>query len=144
VKIAYYILLFCLLLSCDESAIRTVDCRKFTIDIPKNWTYEEGYTWGLMSGMVTMTDGQKASLTIDTPADGWIADAGTHNIVLELIDNKQARVFSPKSFQEGTTGVYIDSLYASRTWAFIMRAENLSQRNQELLLAAIRTLNFKD
>jgi hypothetical protein len=142
IRRALYLLPAWLLLSCDESVTKTVDSGQFTMEIPKNWKYEGRSTFGLMSAAVVMTDGQEAQLTMNTPDNYLNVDQGTHQIVFEMIDGKRAKLIIPKSLQEGTTGVYFDSLSVNRTWAFLMSGRDLTPRNHELLLQTMRSLKF--
>lgn len=65
--------------------------------------------------------------------------------IFVTIDNKRAKIVSPKKYEQGTTGVYFDSLWVRESGIdrFQLNGNNLKEQNQKALLTAIRTIKFK-
>lgn len=61
-----------------------------------------------------------------------------------IIDGRKAKLVKPKRSGEGTTGIYIDSLWeaGSDKDRFEMHGINLKPGNEKLFLEAIKTLKF--
>jgi hypothetical protein len=61
-----------------------------------------------------------------------------------IIDRKKAKIVRPKKSGQGITGVYIDSLWTSGSGVdkFQLNGQDLNNKNERLLLQAIRTLKF--
>jgi hypothetical protein len=80
--------------------------------------------------------------TIDTvDIDKFLRDSVTWT----TIDNRKAKLVQPKKSGRGTTGVYIDSLWAagSDIDKFEINGQNLKPDNERLFIQAIKTLRFK-
>jgi hypothetical protein len=60
------------------------------------------------------------------------------------INHYKAKLITPKKAGLGTTGVYIDSLWKTGDNAdgFVLSADNLTLKQQQQLIAAIKTLKF--
>jgi hypothetical protein len=60
------------------------------------------------------------------------------------IDGYKAKLITPTHAGKGTTGIYIDSLWnaGSDTDKFQMNGQNLTLKQQQQLIAAIKTLKF--
>jgi hypothetical protein len=60
------------------------------------------------------------------------------------IDHYKAKLITPKKVGIGTTGIYIDSLWKTGDNAdgFVLSADNLTAKEQQQLITAIRTLKF--
>lgn len=60
------------------------------------------------------------------------------------IDHYKAKLITPKMVGIGTTGIYIDSLWKTGDNAdgFVLSADNLTAKQQQQLIAAIKTLKF--
>ena len=70
-----------------------------------------------------------------------LKDSVSHTI----IDNRKAKLVQPKKSREGTTGIYIDSLWkvGSALYKFEISGKNLKPNNERLFLKAIVTIKFK-
>lgn len=64
----------------------------------------------------------------------------------DTINNLLAKIVIPKIPEDGTTGIYIDSLWqaGSEVDRFQLNGKNLSRDNHDMLLKAIKTLKFKN
>jgi hypothetical protein len=60
------------------------------------------------------------------------------------IDGYKAKLITPTHAGKGTTGIYIDSLWnaGSDTDKFQINGHNLTSKQQQQLIAAIKTLKF--
>ncbi len=132
--------------SCQNGDItpESVDFEWFTMEIPGKW--KAARQQGIDSNIWEIGINSKEKLGID---HGWYSnklevDPATHDINFVTIDNKRAKIVNPKNFGQGTTGVYFDSLEASRMNKFQMSGTGLSSKNQKLFLKAVETLKFKD
>jgi hypothetical protein len=69
-----------------------------------------------------------------------------NKVTFETIDNKKAKIISPKKTGYGTTGIYIDSLWVKGSGVdrFQLNGEDLKPENEKKLLNAIRTIKFKE
>ncbi|MBS7565768.1 hypothetical protein KHS38_15270 [Mucilaginibacter sp. Bleaf8] len=61
-----------------------------------------------------------------------------------VVDGYKAKLVTPTHTGKGTTGIFIDSLWnaGSDTDKFQINGENLTPKQQQQLIAAIRTLKF--
>jgi len=132
--------------SCQTGSIdpENIDFGRFTMKIPGKWkeTKQQGYD----SYIWEIRINSKEKLSID---HGWYSDrlevdTATHDINFVIIDNKRAKIVSPRNFGKGTTGVYFDSLETTKTNRFQMSGTNLSPKNQRQFLNAVGTLKFKN
>lgn len=62
-----------------------------------------------------------------------------------IVDNRKAKLVQPKKSREGTTGIYIDSLWrvGSALYKFEISGKNLKPNNEKFFLKAIVTIKFK-
>ncbi len=132
--------------SCQKGDINpeSVDFGKFTMKIPGKWkvTRLQGYD----SNIWEIRINGKERLSID---HGWYSsrldvDPAAYHIDFVTIDNKRAKIVTPKDFGPGTTGVYFDSLDAGKMNRFLMSGTGLSLKNQKRFLNVVETLKFKD
>lgn len=130
-------------LSCnDEVEQKTLDVEKFTIIIPSTWNLEELQGYDSFVKQIRINEQEKISIDLGWYSSNLNVDDSTHDITNKIIDNKSAKIVKPKNFQQGTTGVYFDSLDIQKT-KLQMSGVNLSAGNQRLFLTAIETLKFK-
>ena len=129
-------------LSCnDEVEQKTLDVDKFTIIIPSTWTLEEVQGYDSFVRQIRINEQEKISIDLGWYSSNLNVDNSTHDIIIKTIDNKAAKIVKPKNFQQGTTGVYFDSLDIQKT-KFQMSGIDLSAGNQRLFLTAIETIKF--
>jgi hypothetical protein len=130
-------------LSCnDEIEQKTLDVERFTIIVPSTWTLEEVQGYDSFVRQIKINEQEKISIDLGWYSSNLNVDNSTHDIKINTIDNKEAKIVQPKHFQRGTTGVYFDSLDIQKT-KFEMSGTDLSVGNQLLFLTAIETLKFK-
>ena len=131
------------ILSCnDEFEQKTLDADRFTIKVPSTWAFEEVQGYDSFVRQIKINEQEKISIDLGWYSSNLNVDNSTHNITIKTIDNKDAKIVTPKNFQLGTTGVYFDSLDIQKT-KFQMSGIDLSAENQRLFLTAIETLRFK-
>jgi hypothetical protein len=130
-------------LSCnDEVEQKTLDVEKFIIIIPSTWNLEELQGYDSFVRQIRINGQEKISIDLGWYSSNLNVDNSTHDITNKTIDNKSAKIVKPKNFQQGTTGVYFDSIDIQKT-KLQMSGVNLSAGNQRLFLTAIETLKFK-
>lgn len=95
-------------------------------------------------GHIEKNDEKKVTFDLGWYSNKLNFDPATHDIYFLTIDNKRAKVVSPKNFGQGTTGVYFDSLETTKTNRFQISGTGLSSTNQKLFLTAIESLRFKN
>jgi hypothetical protein len=68
-----------------------------------------------------------------------------NNVSWDTIDGRKAKIIYPRKSGIGTTGIFIDSLWVqgSDVDRFNLYGENLKPENEKKLLAALRTLKFR-
>ena len=132
-----------IVLSCnDEVEQKTLDVDKFTIIIPSTWFLEEVQGYDSFVRQIKINEQEIISIDLGWYSSNLNVDNSTHDIVIKTIDDKVAKIVKPKNFEQGTTGVYFDSLDIQKT-KFQMSGIDLSAGNQRLFLTAIETLKFK-
>lgn len=130
-------------LSCnDEVEQKTLDVEEFTIIIPSTWNLEELQGYDSFVRQIRINEQEKIDIDLGWYSSNLNVDNSTHDITNKTIDNKSAKIVKPKNFQQGTTGIYFDSLDIQKT-KLQMSGVNLSAGNQRLFLTAIETLKFK-
>ena len=130
-------------LSCnDEVEQKTLDVEKFKIIVPSTWNLEELQGYDSFVRQIRINEQEKISIDLGWYSSNLNVDNSTHDVTNKTIDNKSAKIVKPKNFQQGTTGVYFDSLDMQKT-KLQMSGVNLSAGNQRLFLTAIETLKFK-
>ena len=131
------------ILSCnDEAEQKTVDLERFTIIIPSTWTLEEVQGYDSFVREIKINGKEKISIDLGWYSSNLNVDSSTHDIIIEIIDHKEAKVVKPKKFRSGTTGVYFDSLDIQKT-KLQMSGIDLSTGSNRLFLTAIETIKFK-
>lgn len=108
------------------------------------WKAEKQQGYDSQVWQIEINSKEKLSLDLGWYSDRLEVDPSTHDINFIVIDNKRAKVVSPRNFGPGTTGVYFDSLETTKTNRFQMSGTGLSSKNQKLFLSAVETLKFKD
>lgn len=130
--------------SCNDEGLdqKTLDVKKFTIVVPSQWTLEE--VQGFDSFVTRMMINDQDFVTIDLGAysDNLNVDASTHEVMLSMIDGRAAKIVKPKRVQNGTTGVFFDSIDIDKN-KLQLSGVNLSGESQHLLLSAIEGIKFK-
>lgn len=79
------------------------------------------------------------------PADSGTIEKLRHNqIGYTIIDHYRAKLVTPKRVGLGTTGIYIDSLWKAGDYpdGFVLSGDNLTLKQQQQVLVAIKTLKF--
>ena len=68
-----------------------------------------------------------------------------NNVSWDTIDGRKAKIVYPRSSGNGTTGVYIDSLWitGSDVDRFNLYGDNLKPENEKKVLQVIRSLKFR-
>lgn len=68
-----------------------------------------------------------------------------NNVLWDTIDGRSAKIVFPRKSGQGTTGVYIDSLWVSGSAIdrFNLYGLNLHPANEKKVLQALKTLKFK-
>lgn len=139
----------------NNSNIQVLDFGKFTLQAPKQWTKIKEQ--GIDSYVGRIAIDSKDTLEFDL---GWYSnDLKEHDI--KNLDNPDTTLFinriswdtiagyrtkisTPKISGKGLTGIYIDSLrkQGDNVTKFNLMGENLSSKNQEDFLTAVKTLKF--
>ena len=67
-----------------------------------------------------------------------------NNISWDTIDGRKAKIVYPRQSGIGTTGIYIDSLWASHSYVdhFNLYGKDLKPENEKKVLQALQTLKF--
>lgn len=132
--------------SCQNGGINpeNVDFGGFTMKIPGNWKTEKLQGYDSHTWQIEMNKREKLSTDLGWYSDKLEVDPEKHNINFVVIDNKRAKIVSPKNFGKGITGVYFDSLDTDKRNKFQMSGTGLSPNNQRLFLNAAGTLKFKN
>jgi hypothetical protein len=131
------------ILSCsDEVEQKTLDVERFTIIVPSTWNLEDVQGYDSFVRQIKINEQEKINIDLGWYSSNLNVDNLTHDVITKTIDNKDAKIVKPKNFQNGTTGVYFDSLDIQKT-KLQMSGVDLSTSNQRLFLTAIETLKFK-
>lgn len=162
-------LVILVLISCTikKSETHLLDFKRFTIETPNTWKMFIGkgldsyvghiemdsfgfayFDWGLYSNDLEEFLKEKT----DT-SRGWtiyppLSDFNSFQkskCVFELIDGRKAKIVIPLTTGIGVTGVYFDSILNTKAGNIQLEisGDNLSRKNQESFLKAIRTLKFR-
>ena len=133
-------------ISCETDNVepKTVDLEKFTIQVPGTWNASKQQGYDSFVGQIEINNKEKITFDLGWYSNQLKVDPATHDIDFMTIDNKKAKTVNPKNFGQGTTGVYFDSLEATKTNKFQMSGTGLSSDNQKLFLKAIESLKFKN
>lgn len=121
---------------------KTLEVENFTIIIPTTWNLEELQGYDSFVRQISINEQEKIIIDLGWYSSNLNVDNSIHDITNKTIDNKFAKIVKPTNFQQGTTGVYFDSLDIKKT-KLQMSGINLSAGNQRLFLTAIETLKFK-
>ncbi len=157
------------LVSCNikKSETHVLDFKRFTIETPKTWKKFIGtgldsyvgqiemdsfdfasFDWGLYSNDLESFLKEKTDTsrgwTIYPPLSDF-SSFEKSKCVFEQIDGRKAKIIIPLTTGIGVTGVYFDSIVNSKAGNVQLEisGENLSRKNQESFLKAIRTLKFR-
>jgi hypothetical protein len=139
------------LAGCEDDAIplnelpanKKLDFTEFTMDVPATWSALPMQGIDSYVGGISMNDGQQATFDL-----GWYSNSlevafETHHVDFTRIDGLEAKLVSPVTPGRGTTGVYFANLNDGGLLRFEMHGEDLSAENQDLLIEAFQTLDFK-
>ncbi len=139
--------LLLLSVSCKKDGItarKTLDLRKFTIDVPGSWKPISKLGYDSYVGGIEMSKNQEVSFDYGWYSNRLNVDAATHDIRMAVIDQKKAKIVKPKKTGKGTTGVYFESVDKSGITRFQISGTDLTEQNQRHFLAATETLKFKE
>lgn len=104
------------LLSCNYKAeLETLDVERFTIDVSSGWAFEklqgyDSYVW-----QIKINEQEKVDIDLGWYSSKLNVDNTTHDILFKTIHTKGAKIVRPKNFQDGTTGIYFDSIDIQNT-----------------------------
>ncbi len=121
----------------------TLDFGKFTIRVPEKWERVKQQGIDSFVGGIRTSDGQMIDFDLGYYSARLEVDPKTHKIDKTTINGHKAKVVCPTKAGNGTTGVYFDRLDKSGRTKFQISGFDLTERNQRLFLAAIKTLKFK-
>lgn len=142
-----YIMIFFIIgfISCEEEnpEMYMVDLDDFRIQLPNTWSASRLQGYDSFVGQITINQSEVIFFDLGWYSDKLQVDPETHVISFVVIDNKNAKIVSPKNFGLGTVGIYFDSLEVTKTNKFQMSGTNLSSANQKLFLDALETIRFK-
>ena len=156
------------LISCTikKSETHLLNFKRFTIETPNTWKMFIGkgldsyigqiemdsfdfasFDWGLYSNDLEEYLKEKTDTTL-----GWtiypplsdLSNLQKSKCLFEIIDGRKAKIIIPLTTGIGVTGVYFDSIFNSNAGNVQLEisGDNLSRKNQESFLKAIRTLKF--
>ena len=136
---------------CQDDAITTnelpatkqLDFTEFTMEVPASWTSLPLQGIDSYVGGLTMDDGQQATFDLGWYSNSLEVQFETHHVEFTRIDGLDAKLVSPVNPGRGTTGVYFANLNDGGLLRFEMHGEDLTADNQQLLLDAFKTLDFK-
>ncbi len=155
-SISLLFLVVLLSISCNNNNTKTLDFKTFTIEVPKGWNPVREN--GIDSQVGRIAIDEQDTLSFDL---GWYSNSlseeysndydrpGVEKLLkntntFETIDNKKAKIVTPKKLGIGTTGIYFDRLWnaGSSVDRFQLNGHNLKPKNEKLLLKALRTIKF--
>ena len=139
------------LVSCDEDTVTTselpsnkqLDFTEFTIDVPATWTGINMQGIDSYIGGINMEAEQEATFDLGWYSNSLDVDSLQHRFEYITIDGKQAKLVYPVNAGRGTTGVFISNLNDGGLIRFELHGEDLTAENQQMLMDAIHTLDFK-
>ncbi|MEQ8336079.1 MAG: hypothetical protein RIA62_01955 [Cyclobacteriaceae bacterium] len=133
-----------ILFSCDNNEIGPTEFafKNFTIELPSNWSINEVQGYDSYVSQIKTSNNQIINIDLGPYSSDLPVDTQTHDITHQIIDNKEAKVVSPKNFQSGITGVYFNNLDNQGT-KLQLSGSDLSKSNQRLFLTAIETIKFR-
>jgi hypothetical protein len=144
------ILTLCLL-SCDDSAVDTnalpankqLDFGDFTIEVPATWQPVTLQGIDSYIGGIQMDQDQQATFDLGWYSNSLDVDTNTHAIDMIRIDDKEAKRVTPMTPGRGITGVFIPNLNDGGLIRFELHGEDLTAENQQALMHAVETIDFK-
>ena len=139
------------LLCCSDDAVdlnelpatKQLDFGDFTIEVPAAWQPVEMQGIDSHVGGIDMDQDQHAWFDLGRYPYSLDLPDETHHIEYITIDGKAAKLVRPVDVGRGTTGVYIGNLNDGGLVRFVLHGDDLSADNQERLMEAIHTLDFK-
>jgi hypothetical protein len=148
-------LLVFLLISCSNS-IKTLNFKTFTIEVPKSWNPVRENGIDSQVGRIAIDDQDTLSFDLGRYSNNLSEEYSKdydqpgvekllkNSTIYEIIDNKKAKIVTPKKPGLGTTGIYFDSPWSAGASAdrFQLNGQNLKPINEKLLLKALRTIKF--
>lgn len=139
------------LLSCNDDTLdtnelpgtRQLDFGDFTIEVPASWQPVQLQGIDSYVGGIAMDQDQQAHFDLGWYSNSLDMPAETHHIEYITIDGKAAKLVRPVDVGRGTTGVYIGNLNDGGLIRFELHGDDLNADNQQRLMEAIHTLDFK-
>lgn len=138
-------------MSCSEDSIDTaalpsskqLDFGDFTIEVPATWQAVDMQGIDSNIGGIQMDEGQQATFDLGRYSNSLDVALTTHTVTMIRVDNKEAKQVTPMTPGRGTTGVYIPNLNDGGIIRFELHGEDLTADNQQALIDAIETIDFK-
>jgi hypothetical protein len=124
---------------------QTLDFRSFTIEAPASWTKINMRGIDSYIGKIALPLNDTLSFDLGWYSYNLSQNAEKNTITWETIDGRNAKIVYPKQSGNGTTGIYIDSLWregAVSVDKFNLYGVNLEPANEKVLLQALKTLKF--
>ncbi|GAA4341083.1 hypothetical protein GCM10023149_53060 [Mucilaginibacter gynuensis] len=132
------------------SSHKTLDLKTFSMEMPKQWHYKSLPGFDDLSGIIVKGQSQDSVvLTFDYSAKGYAnnlkhitdSNAKAYNIRIDSTDRYVVRTVWPKVAGKGTTGIHYKG--STSRFAFSVAGYNLIKKDQELALAAFKTIVIK-
>lgn len=140
------LILVLFLSSCrKEPEFKTMDFGSFAIRTPVAWNYLKESGTDSYYGKIVIDESDTVYFDLGWYSNKLEDNYKENNYKSASIDNKDAKIVSPKKHGNGVTGVYFDSLWKSGSYKDKLQisGENLKVKNQNDLLKAIKTIKFQ-
>ena len=143
-NLAFLTISIIILFSCDDNEVEQIEfsIKNFTIELPSNWTFNEVQGYDSYVSQIKTSDNQIINMDLGLYSSDLSVDNKAHNVIYQMIDNKEAKIVIPKNPQNGTTGVYFENLDEQGT-KLQLSGTDLLESNQRQFLTAIETIKFK-
>jgi hypothetical protein len=130
-----------------DIAIDNKDTIEFDLGMYSNMLYETDPTIldsSFMSHVDTNDRNYHEIIFVGNSRNVDLDNYRKNNVSWDNIDGRKAKIVYPRRSGIGTTGIYIDSLWTSRSGIvhFNLYGENLTPDNERKVLQALRTLKF--
>ena len=141
----------------QAASTQTLDFGSFTIDTPTGWTKIKMQGIDDLVGKIAIDrhDTLEYNLGVfassleqlDEPDDdGKNPDTfSKSNVSRRTINGRKAKIFTPKGYSNGMTGIYFDSLWkdGQDIVKFNLVGQNLNRENQIAVIRTFQTLQFR-
>jgi hypothetical protein len=139
------------LMSCDKETIDTnalpatkqLDFGDFTIEVPATWQPVTLQGIDSYVGGIQMDQDQQATFDLGWYSNSLEVEPSTHVVEMIRVDGKDAKRVAPMTPGRGTTGIFIPNLNDGGLIRFELHGEDLTAENQQALMDAIETIDFK-